>query len=94
MSGSIAERYLRAKTGTLNGVSCLSGFAGAPLSTAAAMRAPLAFAVLVNDHEDGAAAKRLQDHIVEALVAYQSIPAGLTAAPPAGPTPPGTGPGK
>jgi len=82
MTGGIAERYVRAKTGTLNGVSCLSGFAGAPLSSAAAMRSPLAFAVLINDHEDGAAAKRLQDTIVEALVAYQSLPAGLTAAPP------------
>lgn len=88
MSGSIAERYIRAKTGTLNGVSCLSGYAGAPLSPGTAIRAPLAFSVLVNDHEDGAAAKRLQDTIMEALVAYQSVPAGLTAAPP--PPPPGS----
>ena len=30
MGGSLAERYVRAKTGTLANVSCLSGFAGAP----------------------------------------------------------------
>lgn len=92
MSGSIAERYVRAKTGTLNGVSCLSGYAGAPLATAAAMRAPLAFAVLINDHEDGAAAKRLQDSVVEALVAFQSVPTGLTAAPPLPPPGPPAAP--
>jgi D-alanyl-D-alanine carboxypeptidase/D-alanyl-D-alanine-endopeptidase (penicillin-binding protein 4) len=85
MSGSIAERYVRAKTGTLNGVSCLSGFAGAPLSAAASMRSPLAFSVLINDHEDSAAAKRLQDSVVEALVAYQAVPGGMVAAPPSAP---------
>lgn len=92
MSGGIAERYVRAKTGTLNGVSCLSGFAGAPLSTAAAIRAPLAFSILVNDHEDGGAAKRLQDSIVEALVAYQSTSSGMTAAPTYPATAPDSGP--
>jgi len=30
MTGSAAERYVRAKTGTLAKVSCLSGVAGAP----------------------------------------------------------------
>jgi serine-type D-Ala-D-Ala carboxypeptidase/endopeptidase (penicillin-binding protein 4) len=39
MEGGLAERYVRAKTGTLAGVSCLAGYAGAP------GHAPLAFAI-------------------------------------------------
>lgn len=90
MSGGIAERYVRAKTGTLNGISCLSGYAGAPLPSGLPMRAPLAFSVLVNDIEEGGGApsKRLQDSIVETLVAYQS---GLIVTPGA-PPPVGTAP--
>ena len=37
-----AERYVRAKTGTLNGISALSGYAGT------VGRAPLAFSILIN----------------------------------------------
>ena len=43
MGGTLAERYVRAKTGTLATVSCLSGFAGSPGHT------PLAFSIIVND---------------------------------------------
>ena len=66
MEGSLAERMIRAKTGTLEGVSCLSGYAGAP------GHAPLAFAILMNGLHDSAtgAARHAQDQIAEALVAY------------------------
>ena len=43
MGGTLAERYVRAKTGTLANVSCLSGFAGSPGHT------PLVFSIIVND---------------------------------------------
>ena len=43
MGGTLAERYVRAKTGTLANVSCLSGFAGSP------GHLPLVFSILVND---------------------------------------------
>jgi D-alanyl-D-alanine carboxypeptidase/D-alanyl-D-alanine-endopeptidase (penicillin-binding protein 4) len=66
MEGSLAERYVRAKTGTLAGVSCLAGYAGAP------GHAPLAFAIFMNDLPDPATAtaRKAQDAIAEALVAY------------------------
>jgi D-alanyl-D-alanine carboxypeptidase/D-alanyl-D-alanine-endopeptidase (penicillin-binding protein 4) len=68
MEGTGAERYVRAKTGTLAGVSCLSGYAGAP------GRMPLAFSILMNDVPDSSAtdARRAQDAIAEALVVYLS----------------------
>ena len=66
MEGGMAERYVRAKTGTLAGVSCLAGYAGAP------GHAPLAFAILMNDLPDPSTqrARRAQDAIAEALVNY------------------------
>jgi D-alanyl-D-alanine carboxypeptidase/D-alanyl-D-alanine-endopeptidase (penicillin-binding protein 4) len=66
MAGGPAERYVRAKTGTLLGVSCLSGYAGAP------GKAPLVFSILMNDVGDATTAKarRIQDQIAETLVAY------------------------
>ncbi len=66
MEGGLAERYVRAKTGTLQGVSCLAGYAGAP------GKAPLAFAIFMNDVSDQATnrARRAQDQIAEVLVAY------------------------
>jgi D-alanyl-D-alanine carboxypeptidase/D-alanyl-D-alanine-endopeptidase (penicillin-binding protein 4) len=66
MEGGLAERYVRAKTGTLAGVSCLAGYAGAP------GHAPLAFAILMNDVPDPATqrARKAQDAIAEALVSY------------------------
>ncbi len=64
MSGTLAERYVRGKTGTLAGVSCLSGFAGSP------GHAPLIFSVLMNDVGNAAEARRVQDRVAELLVAY------------------------
>jgi D-alanyl-D-alanine carboxypeptidase/D-alanyl-D-alanine-endopeptidase (penicillin-binding protein 4) len=66
MEGGLAERYVRAKTGTLSGVSCLAGYAGAP------GRAPLAFAIFMNGVNDQATARarKAQDQIAEVLVAY------------------------
>ena len=68
MVGGLAERFVRAKTGTLLGISCLSGYAGAP------NRAPLLFSILMNDLTDAGSAKarRVQDQIAETLVAYLS----------------------
>lgn len=70
MTGT-AERFVRAKTGTLNGVTCLSGFAGGPAKPNQAPRVPLVFSILINE-EDTVQAKRLQDGIVEALVVLQT----------------------
>jgi D-alanyl-D-alanine carboxypeptidase/D-alanyl-D-alanine-endopeptidase (penicillin-binding protein 4) len=66
MEGSLAERFVRAKTGTLDGVSTLAGYAGAP------GKAPIAFAILMNGLSSAAtpAARRAQDLIAESLVAY------------------------
>lgn len=66
MEGGLAERFVRAKTGTLQGVSCLAGYAGAP------GKAPLAFAVFMNGLTDASTqtARKAQDSIAEALVAY------------------------
>lgn len=66
MEGGLAERYVRAKTGTLAGVSCLAGYAGAP------GHAPLAFAIFMNDVPDPSTlkARQAQDAIAEALVQY------------------------
>lgn len=64
MGGTLAERYVRAKTGTLANVSCLSGFAGSP------GRMPLVFSILVNDIASAADARRAQDRAAELLVAY------------------------
>ena len=64
MGGTLAERYVRAKTGTLATVSCLSGFAGSPGHT------PLAFSIIVNDTPSATDARRAQDRAAEILVAY------------------------
>jgi D-alanyl-D-alanine carboxypeptidase/D-alanyl-D-alanine-endopeptidase (penicillin-binding protein 4) len=60
-----AARFVRAKTGTLDGVSTLSGYAGA------VGRPPLAFAILFNDLDVFAAAQArdLQNQIAELLAA-------------------------
>jgi D-alanyl-D-alanine carboxypeptidase/D-alanyl-D-alanine-endopeptidase (penicillin-binding protein 4) len=64
MAGTLAERYVRAKTGTLAGVSCLSGFAGSP------GRVPIVFSILMNDVGNAGEARRVQDRVAELLVAY------------------------
>jgi serine-type D-Ala-D-Ala carboxypeptidase/endopeptidase (penicillin-binding protein 4) len=64
MAGTLAERYVRAKTGTLATVSCLSGFAGSP------GHVPLIFSILMNDIASAADARRAQDRVAELLVAY------------------------
>jgi D-alanyl-D-alanine carboxypeptidase/D-alanyl-D-alanine-endopeptidase (penicillin-binding protein 4) len=63
MGGTLAERYVRAKTGTLATVSCLSGFAGSP------GKMPIVFSILVNDASP-VEARRAQDRAAELLVAY------------------------
>lgn len=72
MHSGLAERYVRAKTGTLQGVSCLSGYASGPAPGVGPSRGPLAFAVLMNDlpEDAGAPARVAQDQIAEALVQY------------------------
>jgi D-alanyl-D-alanine carboxypeptidase/D-alanyl-D-alanine-endopeptidase (penicillin-binding protein 4) len=64
MGGTLAERYVRAKTGTLATVSCLSGFAGSP------GQMPIVFSILVNDIGSPGEARRAQDRAAEILVAY------------------------
>jgi D-alanyl-D-alanine carboxypeptidase/D-alanyl-D-alanine-endopeptidase (penicillin-binding protein 4) len=66
MEGSTAERWVRAKTGTLSGVSCLSGYAGAP------GHLPLAFSILMNTVGETATgdARKAQDAIAESLVTF------------------------
>ncbi|HVV49956.1 MAG TPA: D-alanyl-D-alanine carboxypeptidase/D-alanyl-D-alanine-endopeptidase [Polyangia bacterium] len=64
MGATLAERYVRAKTGTLANVSCLSGFAGSP------GRLPLVFSILVNDVGNPNDARHAQDRAAEILVAY------------------------
>jgi D-alanyl-D-alanine carboxypeptidase/D-alanyl-D-alanine-endopeptidase (penicillin-binding protein 4) len=64
MAGSAAERFVRAKTGTLANVSCLSGIVGAPSSK------PLIFSILINDVASPLAARAAQDQVTAALVTY------------------------
>ena len=64
MGDTLAERYVRAKTGTLPTVSCLSGFAGSP------GHVPLVFSFRMNDVTNAAEARHTQDRAAELLVAY------------------------
>ena len=64
MAGSAAERFVRAKTGTLANVSCLSGIVGAPGSR------PLIFSILMNETPSPAAARAAQDRITATLVGF------------------------
>ncbi len=64
MAGTVAERYVRAKTGSLANVSCLSGVAGAP------GQRPLVFAILMNDLVNPLEARAIQDRAAEILVSY------------------------
>jgi serine-type D-Ala-D-Ala carboxypeptidase/endopeptidase (penicillin-binding protein 4) len=71
MNGTLAERYVRAKTGTLANVSCLSGFAGSP------GHVPLIFSILMNDVATAAEARRIQDRVATLLVAYLEAESAL-----------------
>ena len=64
MAGSASERFVRAKTGTLANVSCLSGLVGAPGSK------PLIFSILMNEVPSAIAARAAQDRITATLVAF------------------------
>lgn len=68
MEDGPAQRMVRAKTGTLETVSALSGYA------AADDQAPLAFSILVNDIPAGAMgdARSLEDDIAQLLVTFLS----------------------
>jgi D-alanyl-D-alanine carboxypeptidase/D-alanyl-D-alanine-endopeptidase (penicillin-binding protein 4) len=64
MAGTAAERYVRAKTGTLANVSCLSGVAGAP------GQKPLVFSMLMNEVTNPLEARVIQDRAAEVLVTF------------------------
>jgi D-alanyl-D-alanine carboxypeptidase len=55
---------VRAKTGTLAKVSCLSGVAGAP------GQKPLVFSMLMNDVRSPTEARAIQDQATEVMVGY------------------------
>lgn len=64
MGGTAAERFVRAKTGTLQGTSCLSGYAASPGQPA------LVFSILMNDLKAPAEGRKAQDRAAAILVAY------------------------
>ncbi|HLT37411.1 MAG TPA: D-alanyl-D-alanine carboxypeptidase/D-alanyl-D-alanine-endopeptidase [Enhygromyxa sp.] len=70
LSGTAAEGWLRVKTGTLDDVSALSGYAGA------IGRDPIAFSILVNglERKHRARARELQDKIAELLAREAQAP--------------------
>ncbi len=73
MGGTVAHRFVRAKTGTLANVSALSGVVGAP------GQKPLLFSIVVNDVINSVAARAAQDRAAELLVMYLD-PAALPTA--------------
>jgi len=79
MGGTAAQRFVRAKTGSLATVSCLSGVAGAPGEK------PLLFSMLVNDIANPLLARAAQDRAAELLVLYLDPAAATTAAAPRAP---------
>jgi D-alanyl-D-alanine carboxypeptidase/D-alanyl-D-alanine-endopeptidase (penicillin-binding protein 4) len=78
MAGTVAERYVRAKSGTLANVSCLSGIVGAP------GQRPIVFSILMNDVARPLEARLIQDRAAEILVSYldpsRPVPPGRPAA--------------
>jgi len=65
MEGTPAERWVRAKTGTLDGISALSGYAGAH------NRPPIAFSIIFNGLTRGAgSARKAQDRVAELLTRF------------------------
>jgi serine-type D-Ala-D-Ala carboxypeptidase/endopeptidase (penicillin-binding protein 4) len=77
MAGTVAERYVRAKTGTLLNVSCLSGIAGAP------GQKPVVFSILMNDVQSPYEARLIQDRAAELLVSYLEPSRPIPPRPPA-----------
>jgi serine-type D-Ala-D-Ala carboxypeptidase/endopeptidase (penicillin-binding protein 4) len=76
MGGTVAHRFVRAKTGTLLNVSSLSGVVGAP------GQKPLLFSFLANDVVNAVAARQAQDRASEALVLYLDPSAAAALASP------------
>ncbi|MDX2019317.1 MAG: D-alanyl-D-alanine carboxypeptidase/D-alanyl-D-alanine-endopeptidase [Deltaproteobacteria bacterium] len=76
MAGTAAERYVRAKTGTLLAASCLSGMAGSPT------RGPLVFSFLMNDVTDMALARAAQDQGAAVLAWYLNPERPVQTSPP------------
>lgn len=68
LAGSAAHGRVRAKTGTLGGVSALAGY------VAAANGEELAFAIVVNGTRSVAEARRLQDSVVVRLARLDRVP--------------------
>jgi serine-type D-Ala-D-Ala carboxypeptidase/endopeptidase (penicillin-binding protein 4) len=64
MEGTAAEGRCRAKTGTINGVSALSGYCEIA-------DGPVAFSILMNGVRNVTAARDLQDRIVVTIARYQ-----------------------
>jgi serine-type D-Ala-D-Ala carboxypeptidase/endopeptidase (penicillin-binding protein 4) len=75
MGGTVAHRFVRAKTGTLANVSSLSGVVGAP------GQKPLLFSIVVNDVINAVAARAAQDRAAEMLVMYLDPEAPTAAVP-------------
>ena len=66
LDDTAAERWVRVKTGTLDGISALSGYVGAK------NRKPIVFSLLFNDlpGQSTASARSIQDEIVDAIVLH------------------------
>jgi serine-type D-Ala-D-Ala carboxypeptidase/endopeptidase (penicillin-binding protein 4) len=64
MGGTVAHRFVRAKTGTLLNVSALTGVVGAP------GQKPLLFSFLANDVVNAVVARQAQDRAAETLVLF------------------------
>lgn len=79
MAGTPAERYVRAKSGTLLATSCLSGLAGSP------SRGPLVFSFLMNDVTDMGLARAAQDQAATILAWYLNPDRPAQALPAAAP---------
>lgn len=69
MTGTPATGHAYAKTGTIRGVSALAGYVDSGRN-----KHRLVFSILVNGHSDAAAARRLQDRIVNYLAGAPSDP--------------------
>jgi serine-type D-Ala-D-Ala carboxypeptidase/endopeptidase (penicillin-binding protein 4) len=74
MAGTLAAHNARAKTGTLRGVSALSGY------VRSADGELLAFSIIANGVDSTAAAKQLEDRVVVRLASFRR---GLAGPPPA-----------